>query len=280
LANYRNVVSAVKRIQSELGIGHRKITISTVGIVPNIEKLAIDLPQVRLAVSLHCASDDERSALLPANIRYGGLDRLMETLQNYSRTTGKRITLEWALIEKENDTPETAPKLGKLVKKWLRPDMVHVNVIPLNPTGGYGGSPSGRSRVNAFCEILVKRYGVSCTPRVRRGIDIDAGCGQLTAAVQKKEKKEQQQKEEQQDESEEIMEVHESSEETTTMTMEEEQQQDEVSFAIVVSDEEDWEDYEYSLGEKDEVAHLLSLVKDTVITEENAVVTGSSASKK
>jgi 23S rRNA (adenine2503-C2)-methyltransferase len=267
LANYRNVVTAVKRIQSELGIGHRKITVSTVGIVPNIEKLAQDLPQVRLAVSLHCASDEERNSLIPANLRYGGLDRLMETLREYSKTTGKRITLEWALIEHENDTPETAHKLGKLVKKWLRPDMVHINVIPLNPTGGFGGNPSGRSRVDAFCAILEKNYRVACTPRVRRGIDIDAGCGQLTAVLEKKKKTTQEQQ----------IATHDDDDEEVVPI---EQEQD-VSFAISenvveLSDEEDWEDYEYSLGEKDEVARLLSMVKDTVVTKENeVVVTGS-----
>eukprot|EP00980_Cylindrotheca_fusiformis_P026901 scaffold17935_cov65-Cylindrotheca_fusiformis.AAC.1 len=198
LANYKNVKQAVQRIQSELGIGHRKITISTVGIVPNIYKLANDLPQVRLAVSLHCASDNDRTELLPANKRNGGLDALMQSLQDYISKTKRRITLEWALIEGENDTPEVAHQLGKLIQKWLRRDMVHVNVIPLNPTGGYGGSPSGRKRVNDFCQVLENPpYGVACTPRVRRGIDIDAGCGQLTAKVLEKNTKSKPQQQQQ-----------------------------------------------------------------------------------
>jgi len=191
LANYRNVKEAVGRINSDLGIGARKVTISTVGIVPNIRKLVSDpeMPKVRLAVSLHCASDDERSALLPANRRYGGLKELMSTLHEYIETTRRRITLEWALIEGENDTPENARKLGQLVNEYgLRKDMVHVNVIPLNPTGGYVGSPSNRERVNAFIRTLEEEYGVACTPRVRRGIDIDAGCGQLKSKVLQKEK--------------------------------------------------------------------------------------------
>jgi 23S rRNA (adenine2503-C2)-methyltransferase len=196
LANYRNVVDAIKRIQSELGIGYRRITVSTVGIVPYIAKLARDLPQVKLAVSLHCATDQERTALLPANRRYGGLDVLMAALQNYVNMVGKRVTMEWALIEGENDTPETAHSLGKLIHKWIPAKgkvnhMVHVNVIPLNPTGGFGqGRPSSRLRVGAFCDILQNKYGVSCTPRVRRGIDIDAGCGQLTTKIMEYEKKE------------------------------------------------------------------------------------------
>lgn len=190
MANYRNVKTAVNRITQDLGIGARKITISTVGVVPNIRKLITDpdMPQIRLAVSLHCASNEERTKLLPANARYGGLDELMLALKEYIDTTNRRITLEWALIEHQNDDPATARQLGSLVKRFgIRRDMVHVNVIPLNPTGGFGGSPSGRTRVNEFCSTLTDEFGITCTPRVRRGIDIDAGCGQLKAKVQKKE---------------------------------------------------------------------------------------------
>lgn len=186
LANYKHVMNAVRRINDDLGIGARKITLSTVGIVPNIQKLYQDptVPQVRLAVSLHCATDDERTALLPANRRNGGLDALMTTLREYIEVTGRRLTLEWALIHGDNDTPESARSLGRLLRQHrLRRDMVHVNVIPLNPTGGYVGAPSQRSRVDAFCKILQTDYGVTCTPRMRRGIDIDAGCGQLKAKV-------------------------------------------------------------------------------------------------
>jgi 23S rRNA (adenine2503-C2)-methyltransferase len=192
MANYRNVKTAINRITQDLGIGARKITVSTVGVVPNIRKLISDpdMPQVRLAVSLHCASDEERTKLLPANARYGGLDELMLTLKEYIDTTNRRITLEWALIEHQNDDPETARQLGNLVRRFgIRRDMVHVNVIPLNPTGGFGGSPSGRTRVNLFCSTLTDEFGIACTPRVRRGIDIDAGCGQLKAKVERKEKR-------------------------------------------------------------------------------------------
>ena len=191
LANYRNVLKAIDRIKNDLGIGARKITISTVGLVPNIRKLMTDMPQVRLAVSLHCATEEERSRLLPANRRYGGLDSLMPTLREYIEETHRRITLEWALIEGQNDTPETARALGGLIRRYgLRRDMVHVNVIPLNPTGGFAGSPSGRRRVQEFVRILDDEFGIACTPRVRRGIDIDAGCGQLKASIQKKEEEE------------------------------------------------------------------------------------------
>ena len=90
------------------------------------------------------------------------------------------------LIEGTNDSVEVARTLGRLVSQHdLRRDMVHVNVIPLNPTGGYGGSPSGRKRVNLFCQTLEGEYGIKATPRVRRGIDIDAGCGQLKSKVER-----------------------------------------------------------------------------------------------
>jgi len=99
LANYRQVKTAIQRINKELGIGARRITISTVGIVPNIRKLYEDpdMPPVRLAVSLHCATDEERSALLPANRRYGGLEELMGAIKDYQEKSGSRVTLEWAV---------------------------------------------------------------------------------------------------------------------------------------------------------------------------------------
>ena len=191
LANYRNVMEAIKRMNTDLGIGARKITVSTVGVVPNIRKLMEEDIQVRLAVSLHCSTEEERSQLLPANRRYGGLDELMSTIREYIDTTNRRVTLEWALIENENDTPEVARQLGQLLSRFgIRRDMTHINLIPLNPTGGFEGSPSGRRNVNEFVNVLDKEFGITATPRVRRGIDIDAGCGQLKAAVKKKEKKE------------------------------------------------------------------------------------------
>jgi hypothetical protein len=218
----------------------------------------------------------------------------MQTIQNYMTTTKQRITLEWALIEMENDTPETAHQLGKLIRKWLRRDMVHVNVIPLNPTGGYGGGPSGRNRVNEFINILEDQYGVACTPRVRRGIDINAGCGQLKAEVEKRQREQQPPKEEVEKEEpsttttqlEFILDEskkEEKEEPTTTQlefvldeedptsTTQLEFSLDEAS--VTMSDEEDWEDYEYqSSEEKDEVNRFVSLVKDSVITADNGVV--------
>lgn len=188
LANYRNVVGAIRRMNNELGIGARKITVSTVGVVPNIKKLMNEDIPVRLAVSLHCATDEERTALLPANRRYGGLDELMTTIREYVQTTKKRVTFEWALIEGQNDSKEVARTLGRLLQRHnIRSDMAHVNLIPLNPTGGFGGGPSGRANVKQFVDVLEREFSISATPRMRRGIDIDAGCGQLKAAVKKKE---------------------------------------------------------------------------------------------
>merc|ERR1712151_266732 len=97
----------------------------------------------------------------------------------------------WALIENENDTPYVARQLGNLITKEynIRKDMVHINLIPLNPTGGFKqGKPSAKKNVDQFIYVLENEFGLTATPRVRRGIDIDAGCGQLKATIQKKEK--------------------------------------------------------------------------------------------
>eukprot|EP00607_Mallomonas_marina_P006102 CAMPEP_0182432438 /NCGR_PEP_ID=MMETSP1167-20130531/56357_1 /TAXON_ID=2988 /ORGANISM="Mallomonas Sp, Strain CCMP3275" /LENGTH=393 /DNA_ID=CAMNT_0024619959 /DNA_START=89 /DNA_END=1270 /DNA_ORIENTATION=- len=177
LANYENVMEAVRRMNRELGIGARHITISTVGLAPRIRKLADEDIQVGLAVSLHQANDERRSALMPVNLRYPIPD-LLDACRYYTSTTHRRISFEWALIHEETDTPEVAHELGRLLKGML----CHVNVIPLNPTEGYGGKPTSKSGVDRFCKILAE-YGITCTPRMRRGIDIDAGCGQLKSKV-------------------------------------------------------------------------------------------------
>jgi 23S rRNA (adenine2503-C2)-methyltransferase len=206
LANYRNVLKAIRRMNDELGIGARKITISTVGVVPSIRKLMAEDIQVRLAISLHCATEEERNKLLPANKRYGGLAELLDTAKEYTLHTKRRITFEWALIEGENDTAEVARTLGNALinDHGFRRDFVHINVIPLNPTGGFAGSPSQKKRVDAFTNILKNEFGISATPRVRRGIDIDAGCGQLKSAVEKKKKQDDLQLEEAESEVEEV----------------------------------------------------------------------------
>lgn len=175
LANFDNVVKAVRRIHSELEIGMRHITISTVGLVPEIKRLAKENLQVTLAISLHAANDEERSKLLPMNKRYP-VASVMQAAKEYVEVTGRRVSFEWTLIAGENDTPEKAQELGKLI--YLNCPGAHVNLIPLNPTNGYAGGPSQREAVAKFVETL-RQFGVEATVRVRRGIDIDAGCGQL-----------------------------------------------------------------------------------------------------
>jgi len=181
LGNYNNVLEAVRRINTEIGIGARHITISTVGLVPRILRLAKEGLQVKLAVSLHAATDAERSAIMPVNQRWP-LAELMAACDEYVAQTGRRISFEWALIAGQNDTPEVAHKLGKLLSTLN--NSCHVNLIPLNPTDGFDGAPTKAADCKVFVDVLAT-YGVAATPRVRRGIDIDAGCGQLKAKVNK-----------------------------------------------------------------------------------------------
>jgi 23S rRNA (adenine2503-C2)-methyltransferase len=175
LHNYENTMAAVDRLTDSSGfdLGARKITISTVGLVPAIRRYADEQRQTPLAVSLHAATDEERNRLIPINRRWP-IAVLMEACRYYVTKTGRRLTFEWALIKDENDTLAQASRLGQLLEGIL----CHVNLIPLNPTEGYGGSPSSREQVAAF-QAELARYGVSSTVRVRRGIDIQAGCGQL-----------------------------------------------------------------------------------------------------
>lgn len=175
--NYEASLAAIRRLMSDLEIGARHITVSTVGLVPQIRRFADEGLQVKLAISLHAATDPERTALLPVNKRWP-LTELMDACHYYVEKTGRRVTFEWAAIHRENDTPEQAHALGKLLKGML----CHVNIIPLNPTGGYHHAPSAGDRVDQFITVLGE-YGVSATIRVRRGIDINAGCGQLKASV-------------------------------------------------------------------------------------------------
>jgi len=175
LHNYDNTLAAVDRLTDPAGLnlGARKITISTVGLVPAIRRYADEQRQTPLAISLHAADDAERGRLLPVNRRWP-IAVLMDACRYYIEKTGRRLTFEWALIAGENDTEEQAHKLGQLLQGML----AHVNLIPLNPTAGYGGIPSSPEHVDRFQRVLAE-YGVGSTVRVRRGIDIQAGCGQL-----------------------------------------------------------------------------------------------------
>jgi 23S rRNA (adenine2503-C2)-methyltransferase len=179
LHNYDNTLRAIRRIidPTALGIGQRHITLSTVGIVPGITRFASEGMEVGLAISLHAATDEERDRLIPVNRRWP-IAELLAAVRHFISKTGRRVTFEWALIRGENDTVEQAEMLGQL----LRGILCHVNLIPLNPTGGYGGAPSDPEFVSAF-QTALESYGVSSSVRVRRGIDIQAGCGQLKAEV-------------------------------------------------------------------------------------------------
>ncbi len=173
--NYENTLAAIDRLNHPDGmnLGARRFTISTVGLVPMIERFAAEDRQVNLAISLHAAQDDLRSSLLPVNRRYP-IAQVVSACRDYVTRTGRRVTFEWALIRDVNDTPEVAQQLAALLKGLL----CHVNVIPLNPTRQYPGQATTRERAAAFCAILEKA-GIPSTIRIRRGIDIQAGCGQL-----------------------------------------------------------------------------------------------------
>ncbi|MEP0803883.1 MAG: 23S rRNA (adenine(2503)-C(2))-methyltransferase RlmN [Chloroflexota bacterium] len=177
--NYDNVMAAIDRLNDPDGFnfGARRITLSTVGLVPQIRRFADEKRQVNLAISLHAADDDERLAIMPVNKRYK-IDDVLEACRYYIAQTGRRVTFEWALISGVNDTPEVAAKLAKRLKGLL----CHVNAIPLNPTAGYAGQAASRQRAELFKQTL-EQAGIPCTIRMRRGIDIQAGCGQLAGSV-------------------------------------------------------------------------------------------------
>jgi 23S rRNA (adenine2503-C2)-methyltransferase len=173
LANYRQLGGAIERIQSELGISTRHLTISTVGLVPGIRRLAEDRLRVGLAVSLHAANDPLRDRLVPVNRRYP-LATLMEACSRYRSRTRRRVSFEWALMDDLNDSPTDAAELADLA----RPLGAHVNLIPLNPTPGWPTKGTPPDRVRAFQGELLAR-SVNATVRRNRGTDIDAACGQL-----------------------------------------------------------------------------------------------------
>jgi 23S rRNA (adenine2503-C2)-methyltransferase len=179
--NYENTMAAIDRLNDSAGynFGARRFTISTVGLAPQIRRFADEQRQVNLAVSLHAVDDDARAAMMPVNKRYK-IDEVLEACEYYVAKTSRRVTFEWALINGVNDTPEVAKKLASK----LRGLMCHVNAIPLNPTAGFDGEATDRQRAALFKEAL-EQAGIPCTIRMRRGIDINAGCGQLAGAASK-----------------------------------------------------------------------------------------------
>jgi len=178
--NYTETMAAIDRLNHPQGmkLGARRFTISTVGLIPEILRFANDQRQVNLAVSLHAADDELRDSMLPINRKYP-LTELIDACREYVKMTHRRITFEWALIEGVNDGDEQAAALAD----WVHRMNCHVNIIPLNPTHGYEGQAANLDQVHHFQNAL-EQAGISTTVRVRRGIDIQAGCGQLAAEKQ------------------------------------------------------------------------------------------------
>ncbi len=180
LLNYDDVMDALEILSDPAGfaIGHKQITISTVGVIPGIVRLADEGRPYSLAVSLHAATQQERERIVPA-ARTWPLDGLLDSCHYYAHKLKRRIFFEWTLIEGENDSFEHAHDLANLLKDIP----TQVNLIPLNPTARFAGRPTAARAADRFREIL-QEYGLPVSIRQRRGIEIAAGCGQLAGAAQ------------------------------------------------------------------------------------------------
>ena len=178
LANYARVLAAVRRITepSGFGISARSVTVSTVGLAPAIRKLADERLGVTLALSLHAPDDELRDTLVPVNNRWK-ISEALDAARYYADVTGRRVSIEYALIRDVNDQPWRADLLGKRLHGALGP-LVHVNLIPLNPTPGSDWDASPKAVEREFVRRIRSR-GVSCTVRDTRGREISAACGQL-----------------------------------------------------------------------------------------------------
>jgi 23S rRNA (adenine2503-C2)-methyltransferase len=183
LANYQRVVTALRRITDPapdgLALAQRSVTVSTVGLVPAIRRLAAEGLQVTLAVSLHTPDDELRDTLVPVNRRWP-VAEVLGAARHYADTTGRRVSIEYALIREVNDQPWRAELLGRLLHERLG-SLVHVNLIPLNPTPGSQWDASPRPVQEEFV-ARVRAAGVACTVRDTRGREIAAACGQLAAS--------------------------------------------------------------------------------------------------
>ncbi len=182
LANYGETWKAIRRLNDASGfnLGARRMTVSTVGLVPAIRRMSKEAEQVNLAVSLHAPTDDLRDTIVPVNRRYP-LKMLIDSIRDYIETTNRRVTFEYALMDNLNDSDAQADQFAELIDGLL----CHINLIPLNPTPDSPWSGSPDERVYAFRDRL-QAAGIETTVRVRRGIDIAAGCGQLHNAYAKK----------------------------------------------------------------------------------------------
>jgi 23S rRNA (adenine2503-C2)-methyltransferase len=180
LANYASVLGAVRRITDPapdgLGISQRSVTVSTVGLVPAIERLTAERLSVRLAVSLHAPDDELRDELVPVNRRWN-VARVLDAAWAYADATGRRVSIEYAMIRDVNDQAWRAEALAGLLSGRL----AHVNLIPLNPTPGSRWTASDPEVAREFTDRIAAR-GVPVTVRDTRGTEIDGACGQLAAA--------------------------------------------------------------------------------------------------
>ena len=184
--NYDALAKAIRILNHPQGFrfGARRMTVSTVGLIPGIERFGRDFPQLNLAISLHAATNDLRDQLVPINRRYP-LESLLSACRAYVERTSRRITFEWALIEGINDGIEQAEALAALVRGLN----CHINLIPLNPTPAYTQQASHAERIHDFARTI-SSHRIPHSVRVRRGIDIQAGCGQL--AIEKNQSQQRQ----------------------------------------------------------------------------------------
>jgi len=180
--NYEAVMTALTRLNdpNAFGLGARRFTISTVGLVPKIKQFADENSQYNLAISLHTVDNDLRSTMIPINKKYS-VDTLIDACRYYVSRTSRRITFEYALIEGVNDSLKDAAALANKIRGMI----CHVNLIPLNPTTGFDKSPTSSKQAEAFRQVL-ETHHIPCTIRIRRGIEIQAGCGQLAAQEDQK----------------------------------------------------------------------------------------------
>jgi len=179
LANPDAVLAACERLNADLGISARHITVSTVGVVPGMERLAAFPLPVTLAVSLHAPDDELRTRLVPLDARYP-IVSVLAAARDYAARKGRRVSFEYACIAEVNDRIDQAEQLAGLLVGFR--GGAHVNLIPLNPTGGFTGTASSPGRLAVFAKAL-RDHGVNATIRRNRGTDIDAACGQLRARV-------------------------------------------------------------------------------------------------
>jgi 23S rRNA (adenine2503-C2)-methyltransferase len=182
LNNTERVFEAVRILNdpARLGIGARHITVSTSGVVPNMERMIDELPQVNLAVSLHAADDPLRDELVPINRKWP-IARVIGAARGFAARSGRRVSLEYVLIAGVNDNLEQAAALGRLAAGWLS----HVNLIPLNPTPDSAWAGSSPEQAHAFAD-RVRAEGVAVTVRDTRGRSIEAACGQLHAQLSRR----------------------------------------------------------------------------------------------